>query len=286
MVRKTLLLAGLLFVMYSVFVAFLAPTWWSASQHQWQDNVVKAQKFIYNERDSYENVIVGSSLSARLVMDSIPNTYNLSFGGQSIFDGLNILTHSTQLPKTVFIEMNFVDRAEDKTFTSSLYSVLFYPKKALVSLRDDKQPIGIIGSKMSYRLIGKLIAPIKSFLGLTSETNSSADFFSKMLQMQKNGYSQLPNDSLINESFNNLSRYVSDLEKKKVEVVFFEMPVNSELVDLPAARVKREVFYKRFPGSRYKYIPMPESEKYVTTDGVHLNEQEALKYTMYLKTKM
>ncbi len=274
-------------MIYTLFVSYFAPKGWSASQHQWQVNIVKAQKFIYNENDSFQNVIVGSSLSCRLIMDSIPQTYNLSFGGQSIFDGLNILNHVDKLPKNVFIEMNFVLKAEDENFTSSLNSILYYPKKKLLSLRDDKQPIGIIGSKISYRLTGRIIGHAKFFFNLTKKKDNNVDdLFPKMLQLQIDYYLKIPSELLIKESFRNLKVYVSELEKKNINVVFFEMPLNNQLNILPRACLIRKTFYEIFPESKYKYISMPDSEKFVTSDGVHLTGEEAVIYTMYLKEKM
>ncbi|HLZ16795.1 MAG TPA: hypothetical protein VKQ08_07135 [Cyclobacteriaceae bacterium] len=44
-----------------------------SSQHQWQDNLIKAQEYIYGERDTTGDIIVGSSLSCRLAMDSLPS---------------------------------------------------------------------------------------------------------------------------------------------------------------------------------------------------------------------
>jgi hypothetical protein len=290
MIKRTIIVAILLFVTYSIFVISFAPRWWNASQHQWQDNIIKAQKLIYNDKDTYPNVIVGSSLSCRLVMDSIPQTYNLAFGGQSIYDGLNILTHANKLPKNVFVEMNEVLRAEDKKFTSSLFSsLLYYPKKILPSLREDKQPLGIIGAKISYRLIGLSIEHLKSFFRLTQENkvnNNGNDLFEKLLQSQLEGYSKLPSQLLIDESFDNLKMYVAKLKKKDVNVVFFELPINSKLVNSPRANFIRNTFYKYFPEKEYNYIPLPDSKQFTTTDGIHLGGNEALQYTIFFKTKI
>jgi hypothetical protein len=287
MIKKTIIIGISLFLIYTFFVTFLAPYWWKASQHQWQDNIIKAQKYIYDENGLHSNVIVGSSLSCRLIMDSIPQTYNLSFGGQSLFDGLNILTHSEKLPENVFIEINFVIRPEDKSFTSSLNSVLFYPKKYLLSMRDNKQPIGVIGKLISYRIIGRIISHTKAFLNLADENeHNDDDIFPKMLQLQKDNYSIIPSESFLKESFENLKEYIVKLEKKNIKVIFFEMPVNYQLNNLPRANLIRKTFYEYFPKSSYKYISIPEFEKFVTSDGVHLSGDEAKIYTMYLKRNM
>jgi hypothetical protein len=70
------------------------------------------------------------------------------------------------------------------------------------------------------------------------------------------------------------------------KILFFEIPVNYQLNHLPKANLIRKTFYENFPESKYKYIPMPDSEQFITSDGVHLTQDEALTYTIYLKEKM
>jgi hypothetical protein len=288
MIKKTIFIAFLFFVCYTFFV-LNAPKWWYASQHQWQDNVIKAQEFIYNENDTIQNVIIGSSLSCRFITDSLPQTYNLSFGGQSIFDGLKILTHKSKLPKNIFIEMNVVLRPESKEFTKSLNSpILYYTRKYIFSLREDKQPIAVFGKIV----LAALMKINSTFTVLNYEKKDTIEkklinnnvLFSKMLALQIKNYSQEPSDEILDKSFEILRDYVKILEEKNVNVSFFEMPVNFKLENLPQAKVIRETFYKYFPVSKYNYVPLPNLFKVETTDGVHLNEFEAIKYTTYFKS--
>ena len=126
MIKKSIILCISLFLIYTLFIYFLAPKWWTASQHQWQENIVKAQQFSYN-KETFQNIIVGSSLSSRLIMDSIPETYNLSFAGQSIFDGLNIVCNSNKSIKNVFIEINLLFVLYlDKPYCDCIFIYLIY----------------------------------------------------------------------------------------------------------------------------------------------------------------
>lgn len=289
MIKKTILTAFIFFVFYSFFVLY-APKWWYASQNQWQDNVIKAQEFIYNDNDTIQNVIIGSSLSSRLITESFPHTYNLSFGGQSIFDGLKILTHKSYIPKNIFIEMNLVLRPESKEFTKSINSpILYYPRKYIFSLRENKQPIAVFG-KISLATLVNLKSILITNLNYekknTIRNKSTNDnvLFSKTLALQIKDYSQEPSQEILDRSFEILSEYVKILKAKDVNVIFFEMPVNVKLENLPKAKVIRKTFYKYFPASKYNYIPFPNSFKVETTDGIHLNEYEAIKYTTYFKS--
>lgn len=291
MIKKSILTFLLLFCVYSIFTIWISPKWWHASQHQWQDNTIKAQNYLYDDTSNFKNIIVGSSLSCRLIMDSLPGVYNLSFAGQTIFDGLEIITHKTKFPKNIFIEMNVLLREQTTEFTSNLNSpFLFYPRKVLPSLRFDKQPIAITGHFISNRITNPFLKKLKRDLHLTEQkrvpSDSSTSLFSKMLTMQLKSYSELPDERILNMRFITLKKYTDQLEKLGLNVIFFEIPVNYLLNDLPKAKTIRECFYLHYPASSYTYIPIDRFTKYETTDGVHLKREEALEYTRYFRLKM
>lgn len=289
MIKKTIVVGIVFFVIYTILTFSIMPDKF-VSQHQWQSNIITAQKFIYDDMAVYNNVIIGSSLSNRLVIDSLPKTFNLSFSGQSIYDGLNILSHKTNLPKNVFIEMNIALRGKDENFASAIFSpVLYYLRKLLPSLRDGKQPIGILGGITSSIITRPFIEGLKNIFQLNEESATNMnkkELFSKMLLLEIKNYSQCPSQKTIKGSFDSLDKLVSQLENRGVNIVFFEIPVNSKLNNLPRAKTIRSAFYSSFPSSIYNYISIPDSCKFETTDGLHLNEDEALRYTMYLKSKL
>ncbi len=293
MIKKAFLYALLLLVAYAAFVAWFAPPWWSAAQGTEQDNIIKAQSFIYNKKTDSQ-VIVGSSLSCRIVTDSLPGTFNLGFGGQSIYDGLNLITHKQALPRVVFIEMNMVLVNEKKAFTSALFSpLMYYPKKNIQALREDKEPLVISG-----KVIQNSIYALKDWVRGTHTTqkkqpinaapvqsDSTAALSGKMVNDTYMGYFKLPKQSEIDRSFNELKKYTGQLEKKGVKVIFFEMPIDNRLVNLPRPVFIRNQFYTVFPRSAYQYIDRPKWSYCDTFDGLHLSEQEAVRYTRYFKSQ-
>ncbi|HMG67003.1 MAG TPA: hypothetical protein VK588_04920 [Chitinophagaceae bacterium] len=288
MIKRALLYSLLFVAVYSTAITLLGPKD-QVVQHQWQSNLIKAQNFIYNkEADTIENVIIGTSLSCRLVMDSLKNYYNLAFSGQSIFDGLNILSHRKKLPRNVFIETNIVFKKEDKDFTSSLTNPILYNTRLYMpSLREGKQPLGIIGEKFAY-VVGGIISRLKPNApakdGADGEMSSRQNqLFSKILKQEIENYSRQPEQKLVNESFACLEAYLEPLRKEGVHIIFFEMPVNYNLCSLRESVAVRENFYKNFPEKEYGYISQPDCTNYKTTDGLHLNNQEAITYTTYFR---
>jgi len=253
--------------------------------------MVRAQDFIYSDDYLPDNVIVGSSLSRRLVMDRLPNTYNLSFDGLSIFDGLKILTHASKFPKHLFIEMNVVLRPESSEFTSSVSSpIMYYPRKVLLPLRAGKQPIAILGHILAGRFEKLLTALHSRFATGRKGPEAGTEVidnpkFSMSLNLQIESYSKMPTQGCLDNSFQSLKSRVDVMVSNGVEVIFFEMPVNSQLEESPMAKVIREGFYNTFPTNEYRYILLPAKLDYVTSDGIHLNNEEALEYTTYFKVE-
>ncbi len=279
MIKKSILCAILFFLLYSLAVTKNPLKWWSVSQHQWQENMIKAQNFIYDQ-DSFKNVLIGSSLSHRIVTDSLPDTYSLAFSGQSIYDGLNILLNRKRNPKNVFIEMNVVFRPENKDYAASLFSpILFYSAYTFRSLRADKQPIAILGAIMNRKLIGPMLR------GNAVSTLPNHELFNKMLKLQMADYSKIPPDKIIQDRFNLLETYVTTLTKRGIHIVFFEMPVDSSLENLAQAKLIRKLYYRKFPEKEFQYLPLPPGT-YQTSDGIHLADDDALRYTRYFRSEL
>jgi hypothetical protein len=287
MIRKALITSAVLLVSYSVYVAFLAPASWTGSQHEWQDNLIKAENFIYNERDSFEHVILGSSLSYRLSMRDLPEMYNLSFAGHSVLDGIEVILRSGKHVRNVYIETNFPDKPEDVKFIESLFSVLYYPRKYLHALRDDKRPLSIIGTKLSKNLTSRVTDRIQLMTARPGDVDSKSRVFTRELtDIRSHTYAQTPDDSLLVLSLRTLRERISLLEQRGTRVVLFEMPVNQRLIHMANPTLTRTRYLEWFPVARYRHIPLPDSLDYVTTDGIHMNREDAYRYTRYFRDKV
>lgn len=299
MIRKTLLLSlGLIIIFIFVTNKFITQS--LVSQDQWQENSIKAQGYLYLTNDSGKSIILGSSLANRLVMDSLPGFTNLAFGGLSIFDGLDILMHKNELPRSVYIEINLVLRPEAKDFSGSLFNpILYVLREEVPALRDGNQPVARVGSlllsslkklterlSVSFNLIKSdqhNLRVMKSEVNGDESDNDNGTFFSKLLQMQIKAYSLKPDSVSLVLALNNLDAYVRRLEEKNVRVVFFEMPVNPALCGLPLAVGIRTAFYNKFPRKIYNYMPGTNCSGYLTKDGIHLNNKDAMKFTRYFR---
>lgn len=295
MIKKSLFTLFTLFIVYEALLMTTIPV--RTSWHQHQNNIIIGEKYLYSKDDSTcNNVIIGSSLSARINMNSLPDFYNLSFGGLSVFEGLNVLKHKETLPKNVFIETNIVLNEADvvlnemsEGFNTTLFSpILFTLRKYVVSLREDKQPIYVMLGVIEN--ITKLLTRKPADENLKQNINLSYahdnELFNKMLSLHIEAYSKEPGKKAINERFSLLLEHIRYLKKKGVNVVFFEMPINDNLIQLPLAKIIKSKFYYYFPKENFQYIELPNGANYVTSDGVHLTPEEAIEYTLYFKKQV
>ena len=277
MIRKSLLFSIFLSILWSLLIS-IRP--FSISQHQWQDNIIRAEKFIFDTDSTIKNLILGSSLALRIQTDSLPNYYNLSLASHGIFDGLHILRLKKHLPLNVFIEINNINSRENQTFKEIIHSPIRNILKDNFSMfRSDKQPLAVI-----LRIIE--LIPYRMMLGYNHSTNKKTEekssLFNEMLNGHKAKLSRQIDSLDMDKQFGTLSNHIQFLISKGVNVVFFEMPINPQLVELNKPIYIRERVQKEYPNC--KFIPLPDNfEYYETADAVHLMSHEAELYTSYFR---
>ncbi|TDB61792.1 hypothetical protein [Arundinibacter roseus] len=274
--KKILVVTVLFLGSYVALVKGLGPTKWLATQHTYQESLAKAEQYLYYTHQLCPRVVVGSSLSSMIQTFRIPGTCSLTFPGQTVFEGLRLLTENDSSPTCVYIEMNAVLRSEDKEFVDYLQSpVPYFLKKYLRVMRHDKQPIAKIG-----QLIHGIVEPHLI-------TNTTFDKHSTQLHQYFRKESDIsPKEYILDRQMQRMEELVSILEKKGCQIVFFEMPISPDLTNLAQPRAIRAFFLKHFSPTKYTYI-FPEKDKiYTTLDGIHLTYEAALEYTAYFKKQV
>lgn len=278
-VKRTLIVAAVLVALYALIVPRVVPKW-NSWQSQQQTNTILAQRYLYDDRP-YATVIVGSSLSNRLTRDSLPaSVANLGFGGLSITDGLHIIERRGYAPPVVAIEMNVAFKKPDQNFHTSVLSPAFYwMRKYVAATRDEYQPIGLMKGWASARSEAKK----KAFGKVPLAVAEHDAIHEKMVAMQREQRDQAPDTAALNEVMQAVKRLTDALEAQGTRIVLFEMPVHPDLVNMAEPRAIREAFTARYPAGRYTYIPSPDPVDFNTTDGLHLDEESAARYTAYLR---
>jgi hypothetical protein len=263
---KIVFLFLILSIVYNIYIIIYSPKI-TIFQNQWQQNYSFAQDFIY-ENNKTNNIIVGSSMAARMKNDFLPNNYsNLSFGGGSSLTGLEIIKKTGYIPKYIYIENNIIFRGKDITMIDNLfYPILWKLKKIVPALKEKYQPLNIILSNLK----GSYGKSHKEHM-LVKRDN---DIFNMMIGRQKLNYDK--NLTNYSNKLNDLKSLIKHFEDKGTIVVFFEMPIDSDLASSIQSLEQRKIIKNSFNN---KWLPLPINNKYITGDGIHLLYSSAYKYS-------
>jgi hypothetical protein len=111
-----------------------------------QNNIVKAQRYVYQDDSDLKMVIVGSSLAANLnVKDIGEGVKSIALGGGASQTGLEIVKRSKGKPRILLVEINdTIVRKINSELLDSLYHPIFYWLRHYVPMmREEYRPISV-----------------------------------------------------------------------------------------------------------------------------------------------
>lgn len=269
MIKKSFTSFFALFVIHVVFVGWF-PSFGMAT-NQWQDNIVKAQYFLYSE--DTDTAMAGTSLSARILPDSIPSVHSVAFGGCAVEDGLWLVLSNPVAPRCVLVETNLFFRdGNDELVHKMTDGVIPQIKRWIPSLRECNEPICLLSGAM-----------IK-WAGLNPQ---AATVSVNMEQLRDNIQRLVTDDKPLSEMelkrrMETLQSLILQLEQKGTKILFFEMPVNQEVYHLKELEQTRQAVKMAFPSTQYTYLPN-DTMTYLTTDGLHLDYEGQQRYSHFIK---
>ncbi len=274
MIKKSIIFFVILFSLWSVYLS--RQTNFSYTEHLWQRNLSKIEHFQFDKTLHKDRIIIGTSLSKKIHTDSIHDIYNLALSGQSILDGLELLKYSKVLPKEVLIETNLLLLKKDKDFLNLVKSpTSYFLKKHFLALRTDKHPLALVGNEYLIPSLTNVVDNEE-----TQEVVPKDSFFQQIIALRTKRSNRPVAPSLMKKRINALKDYITYLQKNNVKVIFFEMPINPNLINLYRPTITRKEIKKAFPD--IQYIDYPDDvNSYKTTDGVHLTNQESIRYSKY-----
>ena len=239
--------------------------------HQWQDNIIKAQQYIYAEKS--DTVMVGTSLSARIIRDSIPFVKSVSFGGCSVKDGLKLILSKDDAPKFVLVETNLIlSGVSSKLVSKQTEGIIPVIRRQFPSLREQYEPICLFASlMMSSTGINAQAGKKKVNKNLLNESIKRRIEEDEPIPVGKA-------ESRIRE----IKQLIKELEGRGTQFFFFEMPVNERVLHLRSYEQTREITQREFPTDKYIYLPS-DTTKYLTTDGIHLDYEGQQRFSHFFK---
>ena len=253
--------ALVIFLVYNGLLHLLRPRI-DHGQHQWQDNVINAQRYIYSSSKP-PVVVVGSSLSTRL--RGLPtDCFNLALGGSDCLTGLAIVLRESYCPQLVLIEANSL-RGIDEAFVAKLYAPLLYPlRRYLLALREEYNPLTVLMSAAADRVVRDPGVPGEVLQLAVARATVPID----------NGFR-----TQIGLNLDQLEELVRSLVSNESVPVFYWMPLHPEVSVAPRTQYERLAFHERFPDKQYYWLSDPPSDRFKPADGLHLARPEAVEYS-------
>jgi len=278
LIRNSVIAFLLLLTLYETVTRHVYPKLaFQGGENQWINNYITAQEYIYDHADA-SVVIVGTSLSMRLYPDLLPReTFNLSFGGKSPFNGINIVLGAKTHPRALFIESNFLTANLDPEFDRGILSPwLMTPRRWMISLRDFARPVTLAKDYLKTRIDRSWSFLVGNFARETQAAPLKGNtdiIFDRLLADLKRRYNaKLGKDAQAN-LMRELSADVAALEERGIKVAFFEMPLNPALCETSLETAIRTLVRTQFPAEPYFRIGDCNAVK--TVDGLHLSRPEA-----------
>lgn len=283
MIKKSIITAIVLIAAYEAVIR-LCNIKWDTSQNDKSANVISAQNFIYNlsnEQTAADTLIIGSSMSRKLITDSLGKSYyNLAFNAWSAYDGLELVKLTKRKPACLLIETNVVgNQSLSEAVSGSLSPVSFYSNKVFTSFQLQHQPVGLLVGSIKEALKAKIEA-------MKLQKRQDTALYKLNIANEKKVQQKPLHDSVYENRFAVLKNLVEGFKKQGIPILFFELPVDTELMHTAMTEKNRQYFKKYFPESEYTHIALPAENNYVYSDGIHLSINSAVEYTQYLKTKI
>ena len=279
LIGKTLLLVIVMLVVYHVVWPHLSRKYFLLSGMQ-RDNYSRAQRYFYDTPDR-ASVILGSSLSLRLDEQALgPDALKLAFGGGNIWTGLEIIRKAGKHPAIVLIEINQIAWNRNDEMLGDLFSPGWSTLRRWSGIfREEGRPSNFVVGRLEVlvRKGCRLGDRILDFSPDPDPNQVNPELFDRLLSMHRRMlYDVLPEADLATRTAR-LAEQVNALTAGGSVCVFYEMPIHSSLVDLPAPVAVRDAMQKQFPRDKYYWLSFPSDHVYQTSDAYHLTQTEANK---------
>lgn len=264
-------------------------------QNEWKKmELCRAQRILSTDLTS-QDVYVGSSLGDALSEAHLPRPYQkLTLIGGSALTGLSLIEKSGQRPRRIFIESNYaLTRPSSKRVVRTVtgwrgwfvfrgmpvFRVAYRPADLLLIALFAPQPAPRLSdAAWEKRRQLLMVTPISDdFTPINQEVVRKAI---ELWRFEFEDRSE-PKDGPLLEV---LKRSVRALEMRGVEIVFYHMPVDTEVAAIGCYRRNQAVLAAHFPESRYLWIQPAPGFSYRTMDGFHLAGPSSMEFTRHLVT--
>ena len=258
-----------------------------------QNNIVKAQRYVYQDDSDLKIVMVGSSLAATLnVKDIGEGVMSIALGGGASQTGLEIVKRSKSKPAIVLVEINdTIVRKIDAEVVDSLYHTIFYwLRQYLPMMREEYRPISVFVDSLKSRSKQKLKLMTREALDSLEGRNLTPELSQQGIQMivdvESTPLSEKDAETMKQEA-ELIKTQIAEIKKNiGAKVVLFDIPLESRVNAAIRRKQVRELAKKLFPPDRFEWLPPPPPQEWRTNDGIHLIRSDARDFAEFLRDKL
>ncbi|MBD2305779.1 hypothetical protein H6G17_09675 [Chroococcidiopsis sp. FACHB-1243] len=274
-------IACLILYQSSIFYGFLPS---SEGINQWQANIIKAEKYIYNQ-SSTPIVLVGSSLANNLPIKYFSNrATNLGMSGGSTQTGLEIVRRKDIKPRLLLVELN--DTIGRKLDTK-LVNPLFHPLTSFIKIhfpmfRQEYRPTSVLMQYLENEYKQRNARDVER---QDEQQVINSDFRKKMIEQlveDRNIELDIQQKQLIIKEAEFIKNQIADIQKEAVRVILFDIPGEPVVDNTTKQKQIRELLKSLFPKNSFEWLPELPAGKWITSDGIHLVQSNAKEYVSQL----
>ncbi len=280
MIQKALLTTLITLLIYSGLIQLFHENITRTGQTTGHRNTVKAEDYLYEAAEHCDTLIVGSSMSERLIADSIGTTcYNLAFAGLSSQTGLELIRRSGHWPRLIYIETNtLLDSVKaNKLSTLSEAPTWQFVRQHLAFMRQKYQPVGVFKAVLRDWQYGK-----QEYIPFETAMTVDSVALEKAILPQLHDWQTPVPDAELQEKLQVVIQILNTFRQHGTKVVLFEMPIDPRLQQSTRARSVQIALTKTCEANNYPFVTPAQADHYQTTDGIHLTVPESIRYTNYL----
>lgn len=294
MVKNILIVFFIILAIYSLFRIVLIPEDRYVHSGSLESTKIKAENYLFSSDEEYakryrENILIGTSVSNDILMDSLPNITNLAFAGQKPYMGLRLIEARGINPKRIFVESNFLMWYDQTNFEEDLFDQKIYlSKKYIPIFREGFQPLAMFTSTIqSLQLQDKFEDHITQFTSAEDSIKHQEQVVARVNAFIENDYPHYK-DHVTEEDKQQIKArmktYLDEFVKRGVIIVFYETPVTQKFCESPLYEDMRKLIHELYPsGEQVYYMPYIPCGDYVTSDAVHLGMEERQKFAHFFR---
>ena len=245
-------------------------------------NVERAQDHLYAVPSGEEAVLLGSSLSELLPLDSVAGypLRSLALSGMGVADGLAVLEYVDRTPAIILVETNLIDKVADDAFQDQVLGTISRKTRYyLPALRQRNQPATALLRTLFYLKNG----PPKD---QDADELPPRPLNERMLELRREEYAVAPGADEFSLTAGELTQRLEVFRERGSQVVFFELPVHPDLCTTPRALAVRAGLQDILPPAAFTRLPEPDCAAFRTTDGHHLDPESARRFARELEERV